>query len=517
MATKAARTAEGPELFLGLVGATGTELHKVESALEKALSSVSYHTEKLRLSDLLYEIDGGEKIGKRGDPEDDRITQLQDAGNALREQMGNGAAMALGVLSKVRHKRDEKVREKQSLQCAYILNSLKHPKEVDYFRNLYGKSFILVSAFSPRDARRDNLAMRIAETHQQTDRNEFYPHAETIIKRDAREQENQYGQNVGDTFPKADLFVDVRDEDELERSITRFVELYFGNVLKTPQHDEVAMFYARASALRSGDLGRQVGAAIATDDGNIVALGTNEVPKPGGGQYWEGDPHDDRDIKRGRDVNVRFKEVLFGEIIEKLQAKGLIQGLAGGKVQEIVDDILPGTQIAGLLEFGRSVHAEMAAIVDAAFRGVSIRNCTLYTTTFPCHLCAKHIVAAGIKDVVYIEPFPKSRASELYLDFGGEREVDFRSFVGVAPRQYMQLFSVTEETPRKDNKTGEVIPWISRTASPRYSERREFYGEREREDSDNYDEMVDRLEFLMEGGRIVMREKLAGSLFSERE
>ena len=69
-----------------------------------------------------------------------------------------------------------------------------------------------------------------------------------------------------------------------------------------------------------------------------------------------------------------------------------------------------------LIEFSRTVHAEMAAIVDAARRGVSVQDCNLYTTTFPCHECAKHIVAAGIRRVVYIEPYPKSQALSLHLN-----------------------------------------------------------------------------------------------------
>lgn len=56
------------------------------------------------------------------------------------------------------------------------------------------------------------------------------------------------------------------------------------------------------------------------------------------------------------------------------------------------------------------MHAEMFAITDAARRGLSVRDATLYCTTFPCHMCARHIIASGIRKVVYIEPYPKSMA-----------------------------------------------------------------------------------------------------------
>jgi len=104
-------------------------------------------------------------------------------------------------------------------------------------------------------------------------------------------------------------------------------------------------------------------------------------------------------------------------------------------------------QIRNLIEFGRAVHAEMAALMDAARRGVAVEGCTMYVTTFPCHLCARHIVAAGITRVVYIEPYAKSRTANLYLDsIAVEQEADgkicFTPFVGVAPRQFMKLFSM---------------------------------------------------------------------------
>src|SRR5690606_19175210 len=68
------------------------------------------------------------------------------------------------------------------------------------------------------------------------------------------------------------------------------------------------------------------------------------------------------------------------------------------------------------IEYGRMVHAEMNAITDAARVGHAIRGATLYCTTFPCHICAKHIIASGIARVVYLEPYPKSLAQELHED-----------------------------------------------------------------------------------------------------
>lgn len=107
---------------------------------------------------------------------------------------------------------------------------------------------------------------------------------------------------------------------------------------------------------------------------------------------------------------------------------------------------LPESQVMDILEFGRIIHAEMSALCDAARRGLSVGGATIYTTTFPCHMCAKHIVASGIMRVVYLEPYAKSYASDLHSDSiqvepaGGVDKVVFEPFIGVSPFRYRELF-----------------------------------------------------------------------------
>jgi deoxycytidylate deaminase len=136
------------------------------------------------------------------------------------------------------------------------------------------------------------------------------------------------------------------------------------------------------------------------------------------------------------------------EILEAFGA-GLEEALLDGSLRD-------------LTEFGRAVHAEMDALLDAARRGIAVRDCTLHTTTFPCHNCARHIIAAGIAKVIFIEPYSKSRALDLHsqdLDVDGAptpqgEPVRFEPFRGVAPRLYPQLFDMRARAragqPRKD-------------------------------------------------------------------
>src|SRR5712671_1457604 len=107
-----------------------------------------------------------------------------------------------------------------------------------------------------------------------------------------------------------------------------------------------------------------------------------------------------------------------------------------------------------VLEFGRVVHAEMSAITDAARRGLSVERATLYCTTFPCHICARHIISSGIKRVVYIEPYPKSMAQRLYPEAicsegqpVNDGQVKFEPFLGVSPGRYTDLFAMGSRPP----------------------------------------------------------------------
>jgi cytidine deaminase len=124
-----------------------------------------------------------------------------------------------------------------------------------------------------------------------------------------------------------------------------------------------------------------------------------------------------------------------------------------------------------LIEFGRAVHAEMAAITNAAKLGVAVKDTTMHVTTFPCHMCARHIVSSGIRRVVYIEPYSKSLARQLYPDSievddegGTGGKVKCEPFVGVGPRRYMQWFAML---PDRKNRSGTAKLFKKKHAWPR--------------------------------------------------
>ena len=228
------------------------------------------------------------------------------------------------------------------------------------------------------------------------------------------------------------------------------------------------------------------GAAIMSGPGEVITMGCNEVPKAGGGTYWADDPNDDRDYKRGLDENDRIKRGVLADVVRRLLEGDLVK--TDLSVDQLVDKVLEDVarkgsaireaELMDLLEFGRIIHAEMHALCDAARLGKSVKGATLYSNVFPCHICAKHIVASGVSKVVFIEPYPKSYASDLHRDSiavkRGEKpngKVQFEPFIGISPLRFRDLF---QRSKRKDNH-GKVLAWDEKSAQPVFKQTTRSY------------------------------------------
>jgi deoxycytidylate deaminase len=347
----------------------------------------------------------------------------------------------------------------------YLLHQFKRREEIELLRSVYGRTFFQVSVYSRRGARVDYLAREFAHSENSALPNLFRSKADQIVQQDESEVGTDHGQEVSAIFHDADLIVNADvSESTVENQIDRFCHLLFGSNRISPTKVEYGMFAAKAAALRTLDLSRQVGAAIFTDDGEIVSMGSNEVPKAGGGTYWCDSPEniDDRDHARGYDSNDRRKNQLIDEVLTLAGVTDLDKRRAAKE-----------SQFMDALEYGRIIHAEMSAVCDAARQGRALLGTTLFCTTFPCHMCAKHIVASGIKRVMFLEPYPKSLTSELHGDsvmiegadrgrYQGYPKVDFSHFYGISPRRYREVF----ERKRRKTKTGEFSEWMDSPPIP---------------------------------------------------
>ena len=425
------------ELILALIGAVGTQLNKAIDVLEEKLKQHGYTVLRIKVtSDILPNIVNIENFP----PNDEykRIKSLMDSGDKARKESKDNSILSLGVAAYINLKRPKGDKSK----IAYIISSLKHPEEVIRLRQIYPLGFYLIGVHCDEKRRYEYLTDDKRMSHEQ---------AEELIKRDENDRE-KHGQHLSNAFHLSDFFIRIDgQDDQLKYSIWRIVDLLFSHPYTTPTFDEYAMFMAFSSTLRSADLSRQVGAVVSKNN-EIVSTGANDCPKFGGGLYWpeyNGSTHkiedqeDGRDFMRGEDSNKVEQQRIIDEIIGIGKKEGLNE--------QVLANVLWKSRIKDITEYGRVVHAEMEAMLACARVGISTKGCTLYSTTFPCHNCAKHIVAAGIERVVFIEPYPKSKAIQFHSDsiFCGfvpdndnQNLVHFEPFIGVGPRRFFDLFSM---------------------------------------------------------------------------
>lgn len=444
-----------PEIVVGVVCAVGTDYNPVRDCLTSVLAQYGYTTRVVRISALIPKLTAFPLVDA---PEIDRINSYMDAGNAGCHDSNKKDLWALGSIAdinatRIRQGDINSVSAQEPLpRTAHIVLSLKRPEEVATLRKVYGDGFFLVGVFATQKERLDHLLNQNAPKQDAID----------LIRRDS-EEADPFGQKTRATFHLSDVFVQLRDK-AYEPQLQRFFDLVFSDPFITPTQREHAMYLAYASSLRSGQLGRQVGAALTSKSGDVLSLGCNDVPKPGGGLYWPGS-NDRRDHILGHDTNDRQRDKIVDLLIDRLP-----ESIQGETLQELRQAFRGFLDIT---EYGRAVHAEMDALLTCARSGVSPVGGILYTTTFPCHNCTRHIIAAGISRVIYIEPYAKSRAEELHEDaivveekasddgHGGRWKVPFTAFVGVGPRRYFDLFSLTQSrgfelTRKRDGKMVQV-------------------------------------------------------------
>lgn len=451
------------ELVVALVGPVGSGCTTVYEVMAKTLhDEFGYDPVHVILSSLIK--DHAAEVGMdfpQGMSPNDRVDRYQDVGNELRKKFGD-EYLADRAIEKIAIERDQRggyaaegqTRVVLPQRRAYFLDSLKNPAELRRLRQVYGDLLWVVSVFAPEETRLKRLVRK----------GMLDSDARHAMKRDYAEEEKS-GQKVSKIAHQANYFVrnSSDNKDALQKPVDRFLETLFGVRLHTPTPDEKGMLEAASAAVRSACLSRQVGAAIYAPDGDLLGVGCNDVPKFGGGLYGEDGGGDHRCFRWQENEchNDKHKHLLA----EKIASAA---GAGSDEAPGLISDALEGG-VASLIEFSRSVHAEMEAIVSVARLGTgSTSGSTLYTTTFPCHNCARHIVAAGVTTVFYVEPYSKSLALELHSDSitlqdDDESKVRFLQYEGFAPRTSLRLFSSAGRERKLD---GKFVQMNAREATP---------------------------------------------------
>jgi len=484
------------ELILAFCGPIGSQITEVAKKVKQVLEEYGFTVEFIEIGEILKEnFDKVKELSIKSagieNPDFDRdfdkmsyaqrTDLLQSTGNELRNKYSRSILSQIAI-KKIGYERrkwekrepsgktkiDDLLMKSKPRRYATIIDCLKHPDEVTLLQEVYGKMFYLFGVLRPSSARKKWLY----------DQGVSEADASYLVNRDKSEEE-KYGQQVLKTLQYADFFVRSIEEKtgKIENCVRRYIKILLGDTERTPTVDEYAMYSAQSAAYRSSCLSRQVGAAVIDNDDNLLATGYNDTPRYEGGHCLSHDNKDNRCLKftDGACKNEVIKKNIITNIEEILKDKIHGTGIKKQKADEMIIDISEAIsseeRLKSLLEFSKAVHAEMDVITSVARTGNgSLKNATLYCTTFPCHICARHIIASGITKVIYIEPYEKSLAIELHgeeienepIDENENNKVLFLPFEGVAPRQYLNLFRVGK---RKDDE-GKLKKVNFRSAHP---------------------------------------------------
>jgi deoxycytidylate deaminase len=475
---------EAKELIFAVVGHVGSGTSTVAQNLKNLLEvpgPKAYDVGILKARDVI--VDWALKQGHEVPPATKRdleaVRRLQDLGDLMRSE-GDHAAVAKGIVRNIQLLRAQKTGFEGPVtgpvppdgqRRAYIVDSIRHPAEIQLLRHIYQDAFIVIGVVCEEQRRLDRVVRKYEDAGVER--------AKRFMKRDEKATE-KHGQRVSDAFHLSDFFLDntverldaqgaPREDWDILQKLKRLIKIIDYSEIVRPEIGETAMHHAYAAAMQSACLSRQVGAALVDAAGNIVSTGTNEVPQAGGGVYGEDfnpdDKHDHRCAFRqtgstaycsNTTEQIKIVEDLINDIpelnvLDPIRRNALKAEIRRGRVGDI-------------LEFSRAVHAEMDAVLSAGRSGTSTKATRLYVTTFPCHYCARHIVSAGIDKVEFIEPYPKSQALGLHADAiaveptdwlppsEGGHKVLFTPFVGVSPRMFRRAFLKDREL--KNSETG---------------------------------------------------------------
>lgn len=458
------------EIVIALCAPIGTNKATVIRLIEERMKEYGYETEVINIR-----MDFIEKLSKPLDLRfDGRTTAFSSTiewirrGDSMRDEHGASILAELAIqrialdrneqAAKGKNPEDLKPTDYQTRRKCYLINSIKNLAELDLLRSIYRDFFYFLSICSNEEERENDLK----------ERNISKEEVELLIQEDAGNK-NVNQQEVKKVFQRADFFL--RQEREigeprLRERIERFLHIIFNSDVVTPSSHETAMYQAAAASRNSACLSRQVGACITDSEGEILSIGWNDVPKFGGGLYHYANGSGLMDQRclhhndgKGLCYNDREKNRITSELVQALLKDGLIDA----EDQVKAASVLRRSSVGDLLEFSRAVHAEMHAIIMGAQQSADrMRGGILFTTTYPCHNCARHIVVAGISEVYFIEPYDKSLATILHNDSITNREayakgdkVKLLAFDGVAPNRFLEFFGMPDNG--RKNKAGEGV------------------------------------------------------------
>jgi len=361
-------------IVIGLTGSFGSGCSNIIAKKFLIPKEFQYFSLSTALKEMYREEKGKDSSNR---------TELQDFGNVLRERYGNDY-LARKTCDELEKKNGNR----------FVIDSIRNPGEVKYLREKFLK-FFLFGIYADEEVRWE----RVKEDYHRVnrDRREF----DEDDKRDAGESFD-HGQRVRACYLMSDIIIsnndNIRNNNKPEQLMDQRINDYISMIEKkkefSPSEKETIMAMAYANSYRSSCLKRKVGAIIIDGEGNVFSSGYNEVPKD-----------DDTCAQKWGQC---YRSYLREKILKKLE------NIFNDRQKRDEMNIILKEEFK-ILDHCRALHAEENAILNVARFGSSaaLKDATLYTTTYPCNMCANKIVKVGIKKIVYLEPYPQKEAIEI--------------------------------------------------------------------------------------------------------
>lgn len=352
--------------------------------------------------------------------------------------------------------------DQNKINC-FVIDAFRNPGEVNYFKNRYN-AFYLISIYAKKENRESRMFNNVNRKIQ-IEKEEFEEKFEQIDERDWGDESDINGifkQNVSKCYYLSDIAINNNEDRNFDKKLFDKFLRYYALIISPgciqPTKEETNMNLAYSLSLRSSCISRKVGAVITDKDGFVLGFGWNDVAhgQIGCGLKQKTDFIENIDkyyfvntfkgIIEADDLNdyndmdsICFKDLQSEKLIKKKLKKCNL-------LENEKNEILQKVKIKRL-EYCRALHAEENALLQVSSKGgMGVEGGVIYTTTFPCELCAKKILQSGICKIFYTEPYPNSISENIFLK-DGNREIQIKQFEGVKSSSYFKLFR-----PKYDKK-----------------------------------------------------------------
>ncbi len=453
---RTSRIENGNVIILGFTGSLGSGVTFIAKGFKQNLGENGRYFE---LSKYITN-----ELRKEKSIQGPTIKQKQDYGNKLREKGGNSVLVNICLKNLRRSERNKPFTD----DTVILIDGIRNDGEVRSLRAF--PNFYLISIHAKEETRINRLVGDDALRKLFNSKDDF-------ITADTRDQEEdkKTGQQVNKCNYLSDIIINNDDflQDNTDRKRQFFSEIankYIPTIKdiregrRPPDHppsiNEIIMTMAYGISQRSSCDKRKVGAVIAyiseykqleekakrPEDHirfKIISSGYNEVPLGTDpcklGTY--GMCYRDY-IKKKLANEIKFCPNCGKKVAQRAfkSFKKFTEYKCSKCKTLILDKYLPGRakRSGRLLDICRALHGEEVAILGLERMSESNQGAlVLYTTTFPCNLCANKIVEAGIKRIYYSEPYAEEESKKILEDAG----VKVLKFEGVKSTAYFRLYS----------------------------------------------------------------------------